>query len=771
MKKTSIIFALLAAVLSWSCQQVVVEEASARQGSESLKVLRIQGSPETKTSYAGETDFSWTAGDQVSVLCHDGSNNFFETFTTATGAASAEFTATVPSGVEKGPSSGLKKMALYPADAGHSYSDVGALPSVNYVVPAVRDFRTSKGGHDESAIPMFAWGNDNDVFFFGSMTGAVKFTFSDLTSSEVKFVFTAFKEKMSGTFPLTGLDGSFSNVTWAPVDAAADEEKTISFYADVDPLGQVSFYVPYPTGTLVAGARVLLEAADGSEVIFDRTTLGDIEVKKNRITVVNPVDVHSPKLVHLDQDVRNPERGFTDWTLIEYNGADFPVALDITKDENSLVFVRFNLTGYKTKDLDSYVLNAIKQVLEDVRSQGKKAVVRFCYTTTGKDDASWTWVQSHIASLQPLFESYKDVIYVVHAGFIGKKGEWGGSDNFSETAPSYPNEPSSSSFYQKRGPVIDALLSAVPASRQIALRVPAYKRYYAWYINEVTSCWAWNPITAFGGTDYNSRIAFHNDRFAANVGNGGTFADWATPYGDPNPPGNVDRRMWYSQSAWLVCGGETGGAEAGDNVNPDPVYSTFDKAREAIFDQHLSYLNNLDNRSSTSLRNLTDPDIEELRKSLGYHLWLKDARIYYSDSDPDALAAGKSLTVSCMLENKGAAPVIYQRPMKLLLLDKDDDLQAVLEGDMGDVRLVAPNGGTRNFVARLKIPARGIKPGDKLALYFPDASDTIEDRAVYAIHLANDHLTDDTEWVTISNSTDPANPAQALGGYNVFYTF
>ena len=771
MKKTSIIFALLAAVLSWSCQQVVVEEASARQGSESLKVLRIQGSPETKTSYAGETDFSWTAGDQVSVLCHDGSNNFFETFTTATGAASAEFTATVPSGVEKGPSSGLKKMALYPADAGHSYSDVGALPSVNYVVPAVRDFRTSKGGHDESAIPMFAWGNDNDVFFFGSMTGAVKFTFSDLTSSEVKFVFTAFKEKMSGTFPLTGLDGSFSNVTWAPVDAAADEEKTISFYADVDPLGQVSFYVPYPTGTLVAGARVLLEAADGSEVIFDRTTLGDIEVKKNRITVVNPVDVHSPKLVHLDQDVRNPERGFTDWTLIEYNGADFPVALDITKDENSLVFVRFNLTGYKTKDLDSYVLNAIKQVLEDVRSQGKKAVVRFCYTTTGKDDASWTWVQSHIASLQPLFESYKDVIYVVHAGFIGKKGEWGGSDNFSETAPSYPNEPSSSSFYQKRGPVIDALLSAVPASRQIALRVPAYKRYYAWYINEVTSCWAWNPITAFGGTDYNSRIAFHNDRFAANVGNGGTFADWATPYGDPNPPGNVDRRMWYSQSAWLVCGGETGGAEAGDNVNPDPVYSTFDKAREAIFDQHLSYLNNLDNRSSTSLRNLTDPDIEELRKSLGYHLWLKDARIYYSDSDPDALAAGKSLTVSCMLENKGAAPVSYQRPMKLLLLDKDDNLQAVLEGDMGDVRLVAPNGGTRNFVARLKIPARGIKPGDKLALYFPDASATIADRAVYAIHLANDHLTDDTEWVTISNSTDPANPAQALGGYNVFYTF
>ena len=769
MKKTSIIFALLAAVLSWSCQQVVVEEASARQGSESLIVLRIQGSSETKTSYAGETNFSWTPGDQVSVLCNNGIVNFFEHFETATGAASAEFTATVPSGVEKGPvSSGLKKMALYPAGA-HSYSDDGMLPSVNYVVPAVRDFRTSKGGHDESAIPMFAWGNDNDVFFFSSMTGAVKFTFSDLTSSEVKFVFTAFKEKMSGTFPLTGLDGSFSNVTWAPVDDAPDEEKTISFYADVDPSGQVSFYVPYPTGTLVAGARVLLEAADGSEVFFDRTTLGDIEVKKNRITVVNPVDVHSPNLVHLDQDVRNPERGFTDWTLIEYNGADFPVALDITNDENSLVFVRFNLTGYKTKDLDSYVLYAIKQVLEDVRSQGKKAVVRFCYTTTDSNDASWTWVQSHIASLKPIFATYKDVIYVVHAGFIGKKGEWGGSANFSETNPTnYYGEEPSVNFYQKRSPVIDALLSAVPASRQIALRVPAYKRYYAWSKGYVTSCWNWDPITAFDGTDYNSRIAFHNDRFAANVGNGGTFADWSTPYGDPSAPGNVDRRMWYSQSAWLVCGGETGGAEEGDSTSPDAVYSTYANAREALYLQHISYLNDLNHRKSyTCLRNLSNDEVEDIRKSLGYHLWLKDARIYYSDSDPDALAAGKSLTVSCMLENKGAAPVIYQRPMKLLLLDKDDNLQAVLEGDMGDVRLVAPNGGTRNFVARLKIPARGIKPGDKLALYFPDASDTIEDRAVYAIHLANDHATDDTEWVTFPG----ANPAQATGGYNVFYTF
>jgi hypothetical protein len=93
--------------------------------------------------------------------------------------------------------------------------------------------------------------------------------------------------------------------------------------------------------------------------------------------------------------------------------------------------------------------------------------------------------------------------------------------------------------------------------------------------------------------------------------------------------------------------------------------------------------------------------------------------------------------------------------------------------NMGDVRKVASDGGTRNFAAQFNIPAGGIQSGDKLALWLPDASYTIADRAVYAIHLANDHASDsdDTEWVTIPNATVPTEPAQALGGYNVFYTF
>ena len=113
--------------------------------------------------------------------------------------------------------------------------------------------------------------------------------------------------------------------------------------------------------------------------------------------------------------------------------------------------------------------------------------------------------------------------------------------------------------------------------------------------------------------------------------------------------------------------------------------------------------------------------------------------------------------------------------MKLVLL-RDGVPPTVLVENLGEVRDVPP-GGSRTFTRTFTIPACGIQGNDKLALWLPDASaypdpsTSIARLAVYAIHLANDHDSDDTEWVTISNSTDPANPAQATGGYNVFYTF
>ena len=777
MKMKHSIFAGFAALVLWACQASLVEpvpetpeqpEVPEVPEVPSFKVLTIEaGVPgQTKTSYAGEWEFSWSPSDQVSVLCNDGSVNKWITFTGQTAAFTSKFTSPqVPATYEMGTTTGGKKIALYPASDDHVYSDT----DVSYYLPAERDFRVSHGGHEESAIPMFAYGDDNDAYHFANLTGAVKFTFTGVLVPEVKFVFTsAGNKQLNGDIPLTGLGSSASGVTWDPATTTDVTQKTLTLYADVPSSQSVSFYVPY-VGTLPAGCHVQLQEADGTFVLFDKSTTKEIEVVKNHITVVDDLDVspsgtpYSINLVHLDQDVRNPERGFTHPNVLEYNGTTFPSVLNNVGDGNSsLVFISFNLSGYKSidDDLPSAVLTAIGDAFDQVRNLGKKAVIRFYYTTD-ENDAPRVIVTKHIGNLAPVFDAHKDVIYVVQAGFIGASGEWHSSINFSKSGlPGNYGAEVTDTFFENHSAVVDALLVAVPQSRQIALRTPNYKRYYARYnksVTGITSCWEWKPLTSFDGIDYNSRLAFHNDGFAGNVSDVGTFQDWKAPWGDASLEENVDRRMWYSQSAYLACGGET------SSVRVDPSYSEFDKAKESIYNQHLSYLNNLIGDSGC-LGHLDDNQKKRLRMSLGYHLWLKEAKVYY-----DALSAGEEITVSCQLKNEGAAPVIYPRPMKLVLLRGDNVTE--LADNMGDVRKVASNGGIRSFFAKFTIPAGGIQSGDKLALWLPDASASIAGRAVYAIHLANDHDSDDTEWVTISNSTDPANPAQATGGYNVFYTF
>ena len=106
-----------------------------------------------------------------------------------------------------------------------------------------------------------------------------------------------------------------------------------------------------------------------------------------------------------------------------------------------------------------------------------------------------------------------------------------------------------------------------------------------------------------------------------------------------------------------------------------------------------------------------------------------------------------------------------KRPMKLVLL-RDGVPPTVLVENLGEVRDVPP-GGSRTFTRTFTIPACGIQGNDKLALWFPDASPSIADRAAYAIRLANDGIF----WETTPNPLDPSDPALALGGYNVFAQF
>ena len=287
MKKYRYAIAAAVALISVACtQEANPVDNTPEDVQDGYKVLSIEASKvDTKTAYEGEVTFSWSAGDKISVLCNDGSANFWQTFTVTTPSSSSTFTATVANGVNVGAIDGTK-VALYPADDNHVYN---GSDDIRFHIPAERDFRAANGGHKESAIPMFAWGDDNDTFAFANLTGAVKFSFnkipSTVTQVKMEFLNTCHLQ-MNGTYALS-LDSDATNVHWSAASTEVDTESAVSYYADVEN-GTASFYLPYAAGTIWAYNHLKLTDANNSSAtpMVNMTQVGEISVVKNKIVVL-----------------------------------------------------------------------------------------------------------------------------------------------------------------------------------------------------------------------------------------------------------------------------------------------------------------------------------------------------------------------------------------------------------------------------------------------------------------------------------------------------
>ena len=200
----------------------------------------------TKTSYAGETTFSWSAGDQISVLFHDaGDNNAFYTLTaTSIDGKNATFSGTIDAGWTVGASDTGDKWALYPA-GNHTYTATAPV----FSIPAEVDYSAT---HFSANLPMYAIGADdgagNDVYAFKHVenVGAYKFSFSNLDVSKVRLVIEQLGSyHINGNFQLT-LDGTkYKFSPWA-YSFSSDPAKIRTFTADVVSK-TASFYIPFKT--------------------------------------------------------------------------------------------------------------------------------------------------------------------------------------------------------------------------------------------------------------------------------------------------------------------------------------------------------------------------------------------------------------------------------------------------------------------------------------------------------------------------------------------
>ena len=240
MKQSHLSWLLMAAAVITACEKERVETEPAIEKAPYVYSVKATISSEdaTRTDYDASGKFSWTAGDQISVLFNNGSENKFFTLTADAAGASATFTGTIDAGYTIGALDGTdddaKIWALYPASENHTYADGTAS---FYVQPEV-DFTVT--GFSAN-IPMYDLLTAEGEFSFKNLACTYKFTVKNLDASINKVKFTVSNQETRGLSGLWPIDNSekFINYNWT---ADGDNKRTLTYINNVTD-GQAVFYV------------------------------------------------------------------------------------------------------------------------------------------------------------------------------------------------------------------------------------------------------------------------------------------------------------------------------------------------------------------------------------------------------------------------------------------------------------------------------------------------------------------------------------------------
>ena len=253
------------------------------------------GDEETKTSYANDKIFSWSAGDQISVLFHNGEVNKFFTLTTSDSGASATFSGEIETGYEISSSNG-EKIALFPA-GDHYYDRTKAkYDSKNYPkrgpffnIPTLTDFTKS---HISANLPMAALGDGENNFAFKHISGSYKIVFTNIDPSVTKVklhVKNQLGRALSGDLRLED-GGSHLYCWWWTSASEGSLAQTVSYVVDVID-NKATFYIPYahgddegfkPTFTLTNAANGNTLKKLSAKAAFS----GDLAPSYNRMVVI-----------------------------------------------------------------------------------------------------------------------------------------------------------------------------------------------------------------------------------------------------------------------------------------------------------------------------------------------------------------------------------------------------------------------------------------------------------------------------------------------------
>lgn len=399
------------------------------------------------------------------------------------------------------------------------------------------------------------------------------------------------------------------------------------------------------------------------------------------------------------EQLLNPERGH--YRAKNIYGSSSPLSVSEVKAQRAagytLWYLGFYLTDFWKGDISDKFLNTFQASMDALRDGGAKCVLRFAYKDYHKDkeemDPEVDIVLRHVAQLKPYLQKNEDVIFVLQAGFVGSWGEWYYTSHFGFN-------PQSDADYQPRKRLTDALLDALPTSRQIQLRTPQFKmRMYGWTIKDTLTA-----ATAHDGSA-KSRLAGHNDCYGASYDDYGTFDNESK-----------DRQYWKAETRYTIMGGETCGVSD---------YCTCEASGKDMADYHWTYLNKDYNNDVLNVWK-KGGCYNEFIARLGYRLVMQD--LFYSQD----FAAGKPCNVTIRFYNTGyAAPM---NPREAILVWKTPS---------GDLEETPLRSDPRTWHPGYHAVSASFTPSTaKGTLYLKLSDPLLSDRPEYSIALANQDVFD-----------------------------
>jgi hypothetical protein len=397
-----------------------------------------------------------------------------------------------------------------------------------------------------------------------------------------------------------------------------------------------------------------------------------------------------------DAPLLNPERGF--FTPYELPG---PVGFSpVRATGNTLVHLNIRLDDWRETDIPQDVLDDLDSNFADIRDAGVKAIVRYSYNAgpypDTEPDASKTQILRHIEQLTPFLQSNADVIAWLEAGFIGAWGEWHTSTNGLDN------------LTDKRD-ILNALIAAIP-DRYVQVRYPAN-------ILEMYP----DPADAA-----KARVGHHNDCFLSSETDVGTY--------ERDGVFTIERDQAYLSQLTRFT------PMSGETCAPNPPRSECTSALHEMELLHFSAINEAYHKGI--LRSWEEGGcLEDINNRMGYRISLTSADFN------EQVRPGGVLSLTVNLQNTGFAAIVNERPLYVVLLPSPDGREGGGEGDLRvqldiDPRTWEP--GNTTFTTRLHIPSNAVDGEYQLALWLPDAYESLFDNRLYAIQFANENMWDES---------------------------